>query len=152
MQKERSFRRSECANPVAGDGGQGSQTVFVCAGQTISCLETTRQFPQMVRKDNLKTSWTVSIEREGLCLELHARILIVLFWQDTLGRNYRQLYDWRLTGQSWPLIEFYPAIRFDFNETLDIRALSAENSLASSEALSGQLVIHRPNSDQNEDI
>lgn len=55
----------ECANAIPGDGGQGSQTVFVCAGQTISCLETARQFPQMVRKDNLKTSWTASTHREG---------------------------------------------------------------------------------------
>lgn len=76
-------------------------------------------------------------ERERLCLELHTyRIISAVYTGKKL-----QLCDWRLTGQIRPLVEFYPAIRFDFNETLDIRALSAENSLASSEALSGQLAI-----------
>lgn len=124
----------------------------LCVGQMISCLETTTQFPQMVREDNLKTSWTVSTERKRLCLELHTRILILLFQQYVLGGNYRQLCDWWPRGQIWPLVEFYPAIWFDFDETLDIRALSVQNSLASLEALRSQLVIRGPNSVQNGDI
>ncbi len=148
VQKDKKF---ECANTVLVDGGQGSQTMFVCAGQTISCLETTR-FPQMVRKDNLKTSWTVSTDRKRLCLELHASILILLFLQYALGRNYRRLCDWWPRGQISPLIEFYAAIRFDFDETLDIRALSVQNSSASLEALRSQLASRGPNSDHNEDI
>lgn len=145
--KSRKINVFVCVNAIPGDRGQGSQIVFVCAGQTISCLETTRQFPQMARKDNLKTSWTVSTERKRLCLELHACMLILLFLQNVLGRNYRRLCDWRSRCQIWPLIEFYY-----FDETLDIRALSVQNSSASWEAVRSRLVIHRPNSDHNEDI
>lgn len=54
-------------------------------------------------------------------------------------------------AKSGPSLNFM-ILWFDFDETLDIRALSVQNSLASLEALRSQLVSRGLNSDHNEDI